>query len=79
MSLVVAHVRRKQSRADFEAPAELPTGRLALRLVDRFVTAAPWRQRVLEAATPTARVAVATAALAELLAESPAIHARGSA
>jgi len=79
LSLVVAHVRRKQSRADFEAPAELPTGRLALRLVDRFVTAAPWRQRVLEAATPTARVAVATAALAELLAESPALAARGSA
>jgi len=79
MSLVVRAARAKQARFDFDPPTELPTARLALRLVDRFVTAAPWRQRVLEAATPAARVALATEALADVLAEGAPLTASGSA
>ena len=79
MSLVVRAARAKQARFDFDPPTELPTGRLALRLVDRFVTAAPWRQRVLEAPTPAARVALATEALADVLADGAPLTASGSA
>lgn len=79
MSLVVRAARAKQARFDFDPPTELPTARLALRLVDRFVTAAPWRQRVLEAPTPAARVALATEALADVLAEGGSLTASGSA
>jgi hypothetical protein len=79
MSLVVRAARAKQARFDFDPPTELPTARLALRLVDRFVSAAPWRQRVLEAPTPAARVALATEALADVLAEGGSLTASGSA
>ena len=78
-SQVVRAARSKQPRFDFDTPTELPSARLALRLVDRFITAASWRQRVLEAETPSRRVALATEALAEVLAEGGAMLASGTA
>jgi Lon protease-like protein len=78
-SQVVRAARAKQPRFDFDAPTELPSARLALRLVDRFVTAAPWRQRVLEAETASGRVALATEALAEVLAEGGSLQVSGTA
>ena len=78
-SQVVRAARSKQPRFDFDTPTELPSARLALRLVDRFITAASWRQRVLEAETPSRRVALATEALAEVLAEGGAMLVSGTA
>lgn len=69
MTLVMRQARAKQSRLDFEPPLDLPTPRLALRLVDRFVTSATLRQSVLDAEDTTLRVLRATSALAEVLAE----------
>jgi len=79
MTLVVRSARAKQTRFDFDPPLELPTARLAFRLVDRFVTSAHWRQRVLEAPTPSRRVALATEALADVLTEGVPLMVSGSA
>lgn len=76
---VVRAARAKQPRFDFDAPTELPSARLALRLVDRFVTTAAWRQRVLEADGPSNRVSFATEALAEVLAEGGPLEVTGTA
>jgi len=78
-SQVVRASRAKQPRFDFDAPTELPSARLALRLVDRFVTTAAWRQRVLEAEGPSNRVLMATEALAEVLAEGGPLEVTGTA
>ncbi len=76
---VVRAARARQPRFDFDTPTELPSARLAFRLVDRFVTAPAWRQRVLEAETPSLRVALATEALADVLAEGGAMLVSGTA
>lgn len=78
-SQVIRAARAKQPRFDFDAPTELPSARLALRLVDRFVTVASSRQRVLEAETPSARVSLATECLAEVLAETGTLTVTGTA
>ncbi len=77
-SQVIRAARAKQSRFDFDAPTELPSGRLALRLVDRFVTDPARRQRVLEADAPAQRVSEATQALADVLAAGE-MHVSGTA
>ncbi len=51
---------------DYEIPKDLGAGRLALRLIDRFVPEATVRQRALEARTAAERVVLATEALADL-------------
>jgi ATP-dependent Lon protease len=79
MSQVISAARSRQTRFDFDAPTELPTGLLATRLVDRFVTAASWRQRFLEADDNNTRVQVATAALADVLAEGGVFVVSGNA
>lgn len=78
MSQVMRAARARQARFDFDPPTELPTGRLALRLVDRFVTAPAWRLRVLEASTLSERVERATGALAEVLAEGGSLSTVGT-
>ncbi len=78
-SQVMSAARAKQPRFDFAPPLELPTGRLALRLVDRFVTDPSVRQRVLEADDVHARVARATEALAEVLVDGGDLPVAGSA
>ncbi len=78
-SQVIRAARAKQPRFDFDAPTELPSARLALRLVDRFVTVASWRQRVLEAESPAGRVSLATEALAEVLVDGGTLTVTGTA
>lgn len=79
LSQVIHAARRRQTRFDYVAPTELPTARLAMRVVDRFVNLPAWRQRVLEAPTPAARVALATQSLAEVLSEAGTLPVSGSA
>lgn len=55
--------RETQPHFEYAVPTELPSSRLALRLVDRFVLDAATRQRVLEAGRGIDRVALATEAL----------------
>lgn len=71
----------RETRAGFEyaAPTELPSSRLALRLVDRFVIDAAMRQRVLEAERGIDRVTLATEALADLWTAGETLRAVGSA
>ncbi len=76
---VIRAARAKQSRFDFDPPNGLPSARLALRLVDRFVTSAAWRQRVLEADGPSRRVSLATEALADVLADGAPLQVSGTA
>jgi len=76
---VMARSRARQSRFDFDPPLALPTARLALRLVDRFVTDADARQRVIEATTASARVAVAMEVLVTAWTEGATPTAVGSA
>lgn len=78
-SQVIAQARARQLRFDFDAPLDLPSARLALRLVDRFVTDPLARQRLIDAPTAAARVAVATEALACTLLEGTALRAVGTA
>jgi Lon protease-like protein len=71
----------KETRPQFEyaVPTELPSSRLALRLVDRFVLDAAMRQRVLEAERGIDRVTLATEALADLWTAGETLRAVGSA
>lgn len=79
MSQVIRGARARQAQFDFEAPTELPSHRLAWRLVDRFVTSARARLAVLEAPTPAQRVARANDALAEVLLDGDGAPSAGSA
>lgn len=65
---VVAATRARESKFEYAPPVELPSGRLALDLVDRLVSDPDERQAVLEAETVAARVRRSTEALAAALA-----------
>ncbi len=72
LSVATQVIRAAKARApqwDFVAPMEMPSSRLALRLVDRFVEDGAARLSVLRAEGAEARVARATTALAAVLAE----------
>ncbi|MEZ4408140.1 MAG: LON peptidase substrate-binding domain-containing protein [Polyangiales bacterium] len=66
---VIRAAKAKTPQWDFTAPMEMPSSRLALKLVDRFVDDPAGRLSVLRAEGAEARVARATTALASVLAE----------
>ncbi|MDO9015874.1 MAG: LON peptidase substrate-binding domain-containing protein [Deltaproteobacteria bacterium] len=79
LASVLRVVRDTRPQFEFAVPTELPSSRLALRLVDRFVIDAATRQRVLEAERGIDRVTLATEALAELWTAGETLRAVGSA
>nr|MBK7070653.1 hypothetical protein [Deltaproteobacteria bacterium] len=79
LASVIRGARETQPHFGDAVPTELPSSRLALRLVDRFVLDAATRQRVLEAGRGIDRVALATEALAELWIAGETLRAVGSA
>lgn len=79
LASVIRVARETQPHFEYAVPSELPSSRLALRLVDRFVLDAATRQRVLEAGRGVDRVALATEALAELWTAGETLRAVGSA
>ncbi len=66
MALAMGVARARQSQFDFHPPLELPTSRLAMRLVERFVADPRARQSMLESESPRVRVALATRCLLEV-------------
>jgi hypothetical protein len=76
---VLRVVRDSRPQFEFAVPTELPSSRLALRLVDRFVIDAAVRQRVLEAERGIDRVTLATEALADLWTAGETLRAVGCA
>lgn len=66
MSLAMRAARARQAQFDFHPPLELSTSRLAMRLVERFVTDPSTRQSMLECDSARGRVALATRALLEV-------------
>ena len=79
LASVIRVVRAMRPEFEFAVPTELPSSRLALRLVDRFVTDPAMRQRVLEAERGIDRVTLATEALADLWTAGETLRAIGSA
>jgi Lon protease-like protein len=79
MAAVIRVARSTRPQFEFAVPTELPSSRLALRLVDRFVLDAAMRQRVLEAERGIDRVTLATEALADLWTAGETLRAVGSA
>ena len=79
LASVMRVVRAMRPQFEFAVPTELPSSRLALRLVDRFVTDPEMRQRVLEAERGIDRVMLATEALADLWTAGATLRAIGSA
>ena len=79
LASVLRVVRDTRPQFEFVVPIELPSSRLALRLVDRFVIDAATRQRMLEAERGIDRVTLATGALAELWTAVETLRPVGSA
>jgi Lon protease-like protein len=79
LASVMRVVRAMRPQFEFAVPTELSSSRLALRLVDRFVTDPEMRQRVLEAERGIDRVMLATAALADLWTAGETLRSIGSA
>jgi len=79
LASVIRVAKETRSQFEYAAPTELPSSRLALRLVDRFVIDAAMRQRVLEAERGIDRVRLATEALADLWTAGETLRAVGSA
>ncbi|MDB4930771.1 MAG: putative ATP-dependent protease [Myxococcaceae bacterium] len=79
LAAVLRVAREQQPQFEYAVPTELPSSRLALRLVDRFVIDAAMRQRVLEAERGVDRVTLATEALADLWTAGETLRAVGSA
>ncbi len=79
LSAVMRVARETRPQFEYAVPTELPSSRLALRLVDRFVIDPEVRQRVLEAERGIDRVTLATEALADLWTAGETLRAAGSA
>jgi ATP-dependent Lon protease len=79
LASVIRVARETRPQFDYAVPTELPSSKLALRLVDRFVIDAAMRQRVLEAERGVDRVTLATEALADLWTAGETLRAVGSA
>ena len=79
LSSLLRVVRESRPQFEFAVPTELPSSRLALRLVDRFVIDPATRQRALEAERGIDRVTLATEALADLWTAGETLRAVGSA
>lgn len=79
LASVMRVAREARPQFEYAVPSELPSSRLALRLVDRFVIDPEVRQRVLEAGRGIDRVTLATEALADLWTAGETLRAAGSA
>lgn len=79
LASVMRVARETRPQFEYTVPSELPSSRLALRLVDRFVIDPAVRQRVLEAGRGIDRVTLATEALADLWTAGETLRAAGSA
>lgn len=79
LAAVMRVARETRPQFEYEVPSELPSSKLALRLVDRFVIDPAVRQRVLEAPRAADRVTLATEALADLWTAGETLRAAGSA
>ncbi len=78
LGIVMQQTRRQTPSAEFKAPAGLDASRLAFRIAERVITDPAWRQRVLEAESPIARVRRTTEGLASLLSALPGVGSRGA-